>query len=81
MSLPAEDKYAEVQLCLMDIDSEHLGIPDSKYDAVVKMPSAQFAQIVRDLSTIGDTGMTQLTDHAIKFAGTHRHMERCQCCF
>jgi len=40
----------------MDIDSEHLGIPDTEYSAVVKMPSNEFARICKDLSTIGDTG-------------------------
>ena len=40
----------------MDIDSEHLGIPDTEYSAVIKMPSAEFQRICKDLSTIGDTG-------------------------
>jgi hypothetical protein len=40
----------------MDIDSEHLGIPDTEYSAVVKMPSNEFARICKDLSSIGDTG-------------------------
>lgn len=40
----------------MDIDSEHLGIPEAEYHAIIKMPSAEFARICRDLSTIGDTG-------------------------
>ena len=40
----------------MDIDSEHLGIPDTDYKAVVKMPAGEFQRIMRDLSTIGDTG-------------------------
>lgn len=41
---------------LMDIDSEHLGIPDSEYQAIVRMPSAEFMRICKDLSSIGDTG-------------------------
>ena len=40
----------------MDIDSEHLGIPDTEYSAVIKMPSAEFMRICRDLTSIGDTG-------------------------
>lgn len=40
----------------MDIDSEHLGIPEAEYDATVKLPAAEFQRIVKDLSTIGDTG-------------------------
>ena len=40
----------------MDIDSEHLGIPEAEYQAIVRMPSAEFARICKDLSSIGDTG-------------------------
>jgi proliferating cell nuclear antigen len=40
----------------MDIDSEHLGIPEAEYDATVKLPAGEFQRIVKDLSSIGDTG-------------------------
>lgn len=40
----------------MDIDSEHLGIPDAEYQSIVRMPSAEFARICKDLGSIGDTG-------------------------
>ena len=51
----------------MDIDSEHLGIPESEYEAIVRMPSAEFARICKDLSTIGDTGifLFHYTFHAL----------------
>merc|ERR1712137_353988 len=52
---PNQDKISDFELKLMDIDSEHLGIPDTEYSAVVKMPSAEFQRICRDLSQIGDT--------------------------
>ena len=45
---------------LMDIDSEHLGIPDSEYQAIVRMPSSEFSRICKDLSSIGDTGMSKI---------------------
>lgn len=51
-----QDKISEFEMKLMDIDSEHLGIPESEYHAIVKMPSAEFAKICKDLSSIGDTG-------------------------
>ena len=38
---------------LMDIDAEHLGIPESTYDVVAKMPAAEFQRICRGLSSIG----------------------------
>lgn len=41
---------------LMDIQSEHLGIPEAQYQAIIKMPSQEFARICKDLSSIGDTG-------------------------
>ena len=53
---PDQDKISDFELKLMDIDSEHLGIPDTEYSAVVKMPAAEFQRIMRDLSSIGDTG-------------------------
>lgn len=45
----------------MDIDSEHLGIPDTDYAAVVHMPSSEYQRICRDLSSIGDTGVYMYT--------------------
>lgn len=52
----------------MDIDSEHLGIPDNDYDATVSLPSAEFQRIVKDLSTIGDTVEISVTKDAVKFS-------------
>lgn len=52
-----QDKIADFEMKLMEIDSEHLGIPDAEYHAIVRMPSAEFARICKDLSSIGDTGM------------------------
>lgn len=51
-----QDKIADFEMKLMDIDSEHLGIPDAEYQAIVRMPSSEFARICKDLSSIGDTG-------------------------
>jgi proliferating cell nuclear antigen PCNA len=55
-----QDKIADFEMKLMDIDSEHLGIPDSEYQAIVRMPSSEFSRICKDLSSIGDTGMCGL---------------------
>ena len=40
----------------MDIDSEHLGIPETEYDAVVKLSSSEFQRICRDLSVLSESG-------------------------
>jgi proliferating cell nuclear antigen len=49
-------KIADFEMKLMDIDSEHLGILDSDYQAIVRMLSAEFMRICKDLSSIRDTG-------------------------
>ena len=54
--IEAQDKISDFEMKLMDIDSEHLGIPEAEYDAIVRMPSAEFARLCKDLSSIGDTG-------------------------
>jgi hypothetical protein len=55
-NLPEEDRVSDFELKLMDIDSEHLGIPDTDYCATVTMPAGEYARICKDLSSIGDTG-------------------------
>ena len=53
---------------LMDIDSEHLGIPDTSYDAVVRLSSAEFARITRDLSNVGDSVRISVTKEGVSFS-------------
>ncbi|PWA59180.1 proliferating cell nuclear antigen large form [Artemisia annua] len=65
---PNQDKIADFEMKLMDIDSEHLGIPESEYEAIVRMPSAEFARICKDLSTIGDTVVISVTKEGVKFS-------------
>ncbi|GHP04646.1 hypothetical protein PPROV_000340000 [Pycnococcus provasolii] len=65
---PNQEKISDFELKLMDIDSEHLGIPDTEYSAVVKMPSAEFQRICRDLSSIGDTVVVSVTKDGVKFS-------------
>eukprot|EP00232_Nephroselmis_pyriformis_P027566 CAMPEP_0182864636 /NCGR_PEP_ID=MMETSP0034_2-20130328/7268_1 /TAXON_ID=156128 /ORGANISM="Nephroselmis pyriformis, Strain CCMP717" /LENGTH=322 /DNA_ID=CAMNT_0024996895 /DNA_START=32 /DNA_END=998 /DNA_ORIENTATION=+ len=67
---PNQDKISDFELKLMDIDSEHLGIPDTEYSAVVRMPSAEFQRICRDLSSIGDTVVISVTKEGVKFTTT-----------
>lgn len=40
----------------MDIDSEHLGIPETTYEAVVSMSSVRFQEICRDLQGLSESG-------------------------
>jgi len=52
---PSEDKVSHFGLKLMDIDSEHLGIPETEYKCNVRMSSSEFQRICRDLGVLGDT--------------------------
>ncbi|XBH65456.1 hypothetical protein VPH35_119047 [Triticum aestivum] len=65
---PNQDKIADFEMKLMDIDSEHLGIPDSEYQAIVRMPSSEFSRICKDLSSIGDTVIISVTKEGVKFS-------------
>lgn len=52
----AADRVAHFELKLMDIDSEHLSVPeDGDYQAIVNLPSQEYRRIFNDLSIIGDT--------------------------
>lgn len=59
---------AEFEMKLMDIDQEHLGIPDTTYDAEVRMPSAEFARIVKDLTILGESVKIEVTKEGVKFS-------------
>ncbi|KAH1239704.1 Proliferating cell nuclear antigen [Glycine max] len=65
---PTQDKISDFEMKLMDIDSEHLGIPEAEYHAIVKMPSSEFARICKDLSSIGDTVVISVTKEGVKFS-------------
>jgi proliferating cell nuclear antigen len=65
----SSDRISEYDIKLMDIDQEHLGIPDTEYHAIVKMPSAEFQRICRDLNAISESGMLRWSGH-----GFNRHL-------
>jgi proliferating cell nuclear antigen len=52
---PNQDRISDFELKLMDIESEHLGIPETEYKCNVRLPAAEFQRIIRDLSVLGDT--------------------------
>jgi len=51
-----KDRISEYAIKLMDIDQEHLGIPETEYSATVTMPSGEFQRICRDLFAISESG-------------------------
>jgi proliferating cell nuclear antigen len=65
-----QERVSDFEMKLMDIDSEQLGIPETAYKTVVKMPSAEFQRIIRDLSILGDTCVVSVTKEGIRFSVT-----------
>ncbi|KAL3762297.1 hypothetical protein ACHAWU_000944 [Discostella pseudostelligera] len=64
---PSQDRIADFELKLMDIDSEQLGIPDTEYKCTIQMPSGEFQRIIRDMQVLGDTLAISCTKEGVKF--------------
>ena len=62
------DKISDFEMKTMTIDDEHLLVPDQTYTAVVKMPSAEFQRLCRDMSQIGDTVHISVTKEGVRFS-------------
>ncbi|XP_071551328.1 proliferating cell nuclear antigen [Panulirus ornatus] len=65
---PNQEKVSDYEMKLMNLDQEHLGIPETDYACVVKMPSGEFARICRDLSQFGETIKITCSKEGVKFS-------------
>lgn len=63
-----QDKVSDYEMKQMNIDQEHLGIPETEYAAVVTMPSQEFQKIIRDICQFGETVVITCTKAGIQFA-------------
>jgi proliferating cell nuclear antigen len=63
-----EDRVADYNVKLMDIDADTLGIPDTDYDARVTMTSPDFTRIVRDLSSLSESVRIEVSKEGVRFA-------------
>jgi len=63
-----EDRIAEFDLKLMQIESEHMEIPEQHYKVVAKMPSAEFSKICKDLKEFGETMSMKASKEGITFS-------------
>ena len=63
-----QKRFSNFELKLNDIDQEQLGIPETEYATIIKMPSNEFQRICRDLSAIGDTVTISATKEGVKFS-------------
>ncbi|KYN32251.1 Proliferating cell nuclear antigen [Trachymyrmex septentrionalis] len=81
---PNKEKLAEYEMKLINMDQEHLGIPkvytviihqvialqETSYSCVVKMPTAEFTRICRDLSQFGESITFACSKEGIKFSAS-----------
>merc|ERR1712125_67808 len=63
-----EDRISEFDLKLMQIESEHMEIPEQQYKVTAKMPSAEFQRICRDLKEFGETMQIKASKEGVTFS-------------
>merc|ERR1712050_128764 len=63
-----DDRIADFDLKLMQIESEHMEIPEQHYKVVAKLPSGEFQKICRDLKEFGETMQVNASKDGIKFS-------------
>ncbi|XP_022225986.2 proliferating cell nuclear antigen 2 [Drosophila obscura] len=63
-----KSRTADYELKLLNLDQDHLGIPDTDYACTVQMPSSEFARICRDMSLFSESVVISCTKQGIKFS-------------
>ncbi|XP_037069576.1 proliferating cell nuclear antigen-like [Pollicipes pollicipes] len=64
------ERQSDYEMKLMNLDQEHLQIPETEYACVVKMPAGEFARICRDLSQFGDSIVISCSKQGVKFSAS-----------
>merc|ERR1712187_292610 len=63
-----DDRITDFDLKLMQIESEHMEIPEQQYKVVAKLPSSEFLKVCRDLKEFGETMQIQASKDGIRFS-------------
>eukprot|EP00415_Alexandrium_ostenfeldii_P000974 UN0974 len=63
-----EDRIADFDLKLMQIESEHMEIPEQHYKVTARLPSSEFQKICRDLKEFGETMQVKASKEGITFS-------------
>ncbi|KAG5917441.1 DNA polymerase delta processivity factor [Claviceps africana] len=64
----SKDRVSEYDLKLMDIDQEHLGIPQTEYAATITMPAVEFRRICTDLAAMSESVSIEASKDGVKFS-------------
>jgi len=63
-----DDRISDFDLKLMQIESEHMEIPEQHYKVTAKLPSNEFQKICRDLKEFGETMQVKASKEGITFS-------------
>jgi proliferating cell nuclear antigen len=63
-----DDRIADFELKLMQIESEHMEIPEQHYKVIAKLPSSEFQKICKDLKEFGETLQMSASKEGLKFS-------------
>lgn len=61
------DRISEYNLKLLNIDQEHMSIPEQEYTATVTLPSSEYQRIIRDLTQLGDSITIDAAKDGVRF--------------
>jgi proliferating cell nuclear antigen len=62
-----KEKYSEIKLKLLEVDDKEIQIPNMEFDNIITMPSADFQEICRNMSNIGEVIRIKSTDKKLEF--------------
>merc|ERR1712076_299589 len=63
-----DDRIADFDLKLMQIESEHMEIPEQHYKVIAKLPSGEFQKICKDLKEFGETMQMKASKEGLTFS-------------
>lgn len=64
---PNGERVCDYELKLMALDTEHLGIPEQPYDAMVGLGTNEFSKIIRDLSALDESCEIVINEDNVRF--------------
>ena len=64
---PNQEKFFDYEMKLVNLDQEHLGIPETNFASVIKKPAGELQRIARCLSHSGESIVISCTKEGVKF--------------
>lgn len=65
---PESNLLGEYDINLVDIDQEHLVIPDTEYAATISMPSLELKRILHNFSSFSESVTIEASKDGVKFS-------------